>query len=219
MTAAAMASARRISRRRIFAGLVAGSLAPAVTACGLGSGPLARQFTLTPVASFPRGLPPVKWSLAVDEPAAAHQLDTSRIALMSGQFQVEYYAKVEWADAAPAMVQLLLIQSFQNTGRLPVVASSRQTFATDFLLLSNLRKFQVEKDASGTPQAAVVLEATLLRMPRRTPAATTRFEKATPVSSDSTEAVTAAFDASLSDVMRPVVDWTLERGSAAAATG
>ena len=96
---------------------------------------------------------------------------------------------------------------------------SRQTFATDFLLLSNLRKFQIEKDVTSTPQAAVVLEATLLRMPRRTPAATTRFEKATPVSSDSTEAVTAAFDASLSDVMRRVVDWTLERGSAAAATG
>ena len=87
------------------------------------------------------------------------------------------------------------------------------------MLLSNLRKFQIEKDVTSTPQAAVVLEATLLRMPRRTPVATARFEKATPVSSDSTEAVTAAFDASLGDVMRRVVDWTLERGSAAAATG
>jgi len=215
---AAVAGARQISRRHIFVGLVAGSLAPAVTACGLGSGPPAHQFTLAPVSNFPRGLPPVKWSLVVDEPTAANQLDTSRIALMSGQFRVEYYAGVEWTDSAPAMVQLLLIQSFQNTGRLPVVAPSRQTLATDFLLLSNLRKFQVEKDASGTPQATVVFEATLLRMPRRTPIATTRFEKATPVSSDSTEAVTAAFDASLSDVMRRVVDWTLEQGSATAAT-
>jgi cholesterol transport system auxiliary component len=68
--------------------------------------------------------------------------DTSRIALMSGQFRVEYYAGVEWTDSAPAMVQLLLIQSFQNTGRLPVVASSRQTFATDFLLLSNLDRLR-----------------------------------------------------------------------------
>ena len=85
-------------------------------------------------------------------------------------------------------------------------------------LLSNLRKFQVEKDASGTPQATVVLEATLPRMPRRTPVATKRFEKATPVSSDSTEPVKAAFDASLGDVMRRVVDWTLQQGSAAAAT-
>jgi cholesterol transport system auxiliary component len=215
---AATAGARRIGRRRLFVGLVAGSLALAVTACGLGGGPPPRQFTLTPVASFPRGLPPVKWSLVIDEPTAAHQLDTSRIALMSSQFRVEYYAEVEWTDSAPAMVQLLLIQSFQNTGRLPVVASSRQTFATDFLLLSNLRKFQVEKDASGTGQATVMLEATLLRMPRRTAVATARFEKATPVGSDSTEAVTAAFDASLGDVMRRVIDWTLQQGSAVAAT-
>jgi cholesterol transport system auxiliary component len=173
---------------------------------------------LTPVTDFRRGLPAVKWSLVVDEPTAARQIDTSRIALMNGPFRVEYYADVEWTDTAPAMVQLLLMQSFQNTGRLPVVAPTRQTLATDFLLLSNLRKFQVENDASGTPQATVVLEATLLKMPRRLPVATARFEKATPVDSKSTEAVTAAFDASLGEVMQRVVDWTLQQGSAAAAT-
>ena len=125
---------------------------------------------------FPAWTSPVKWSLVVDEPTAPRQIDTSRIALMSGPFRVEYYADVEWTDNAPAMVQLLLIQSFENTGRLPVVAPSRQTLATDFLLLSSLRKFQVEKDAPGSPQATVVLEATLLRMPRRTPIATARFK-------------------------------------------
>jgi cholesterol transport system auxiliary component len=211
------ASARQASRRRILAALIAGSLAPAVTACGLGGAP-PRQFTLTPVTNLPRGLAPLKWSLVVDEPSAARQIDTSRIALMNGPFRVEYYADVEWTDTAPAMVQLLLIQSFQNTGRLPVVAPTRQTLATDFLLLSNLRKFQVENDAAGTPQATIVLEATLLRMPRRTPIATARFEKATTVDSKSSETVTAAFDASLSDVMRRMVDWTLRQGSAAAAT-
>jgi cholesterol transport system auxiliary component len=215
---AAVAGARPTSRRCIVAGLIAGSLAPAVSACRLGGGPPPRQFTLTPVTNFPRGLPQVKWSLVVDEPTAPRQIDTSRIALMNGPFRVDYYADVEWTDNAPAMVQLLLIQSFQNTGRLPVVAPTRQTLTTDFLLLSDLRKFQVEKDASGTPQATVVLETTLLRMPRRTPVATARFERATPVSSDSIEAVTAAFDASLSDVMRRVVEWTLQQGNAASAT-
>jgi ABC-type uncharacterized transport system auxiliary subunit len=43
-----------------------------------------------------------------------------------------------------------------------------------------------------------------------------RFEEATPVNSKSTETVTAAFDSSLGDVMRRVVDWTLQQGSAAA---
>jgi cholesterol transport system auxiliary component len=214
----AMASAPRPSRRHLLAGLIAGSVGQSVTGCGL-IGPPPRQFTLTPVADFPRGLLPVKWSVVVDEPTAARQIDTSRIALMSGPFEVEYYADVEWTDSAPAMVQLLLVQSFQNTGRLPVVAPSRQTLATDFLLLSNLRKFQVENDVSGTPQATVVIEATLLRMPRRTPVATARFEKATRINSKSTETVTAAFDASLGDVMRRVVDWTIQQGSSAAANG
>jgi cholesterol transport system auxiliary component len=68
---------------------------------------------------------------------------------MNGPFQVEYYADVEWTDTAPAMVQLLLIQSFNNSGRLRIVASTRQTLATDFLLLSNLRKFQVKNNAAG----------------------------------------------------------------------
>jgi cholesterol transport system auxiliary component len=213
-----VASGRRASRRRNLAKLIVGSLALVVSACGLGSGPPPRQFTLTPVTNFPPGLPPVKWSLVVDEPTAARQIDTSRIALMNGPFRVEYYADVEWTDTAPAMVQLLLLQSFQNTGRLPVVAPTRQTFATAFLLLSNLRKFQVENDASGTPQATVVLEATLLKMPRRTPVSTVRFEKAIPVDSKSTETLTAAFDASLGDVMLRVVDWTLQQGSAAPAS-
>jgi cholesterol transport system auxiliary component len=213
-----MVSAPRPSRRHLLAGLIAGSVGQSVTGCGL-IGPPPRQFTLTPVTDFPRGLLPVKWSVVVDEPTAARQIDTSRIALMSGPFEVEYYTDVEWTDSAPAMVQLLLVQSFQNTGRLPVVAPSRQTFATDFLLLSNLRKFQVEYDLSGTPQATVVIEATLLRMPRRSPVATARFEKATRINSKSTETVTAAFDASLGDVMRRVVDWTIQQGSSAAATG
>ena len=212
------ASAPRPSRRHLLAGLIAGSVGQSVTGCGL-IGPPPRQFTLTPVADFSRELPPVKWSLVIDEPTAARQIDTSRIALMSGPFQVEYYADVEWTDSAPAMVQLLLVQSFQNTGRLPVVAPTRQTLATDFLLLSNLRKFQVENDASGTPQATVVFEATQLRMPRLPPVATARFEKATPVGSKSIETVTADFDASLGDVMRRVVDWTFQQGSAAVATG
>ena len=203
-----------MNRRRILACMSMVSLVPTICACGLGPPP--RQYTVSAVTSFAPGLQPATWSLVVDEPTAAHQIDTSRIALMNGPFQVEYYADVEWTDNAPAMVQLLLIQSFQNTGRLPVVASTHQTLPTDFLLLSNLPKFQVERDASGVPQATVVLETTLLRMPRRQPVATARFEKTTPVAADSIDAVTTAFNTSLGAVIRQVVDWTLERGSATA---
>jgi cholesterol transport system auxiliary component len=200
----------------MLSSLAAATLAPALSACGLGGGPPPPQFTLSPVTGFPPGQRPVGWSLVVDEPTAPRQIDTSRIAVMNGPFQVKYYADVEWTDTAPSMVQLLLLQSFQNTGRLPVVAPTRQTLATDFLLLSTLRKFQVDRDAAGMPQAEATLETTLLRMPRREPVATARFERATPLPSDSIDAVTAAFNASLGEVMRRVVEWTLREGESAA---
>src|SRR6516165_10538021 len=89
-----MASAPRPSRRHLLAGLMAGSVGQSVTGCGL-IGPPPRQFTLTSVTNFPHAFSPVKWSVVVDEPTAARQIDTSRIALMRGPFQVEYYAAVE----------------------------------------------------------------------------------------------------------------------------
>ena len=65
----------------------------------------------------------------------------------------------------------------------------------------------------------MIIEATLLKMPRRTPVATARFEKATLIDAKSTDTVTAAFDRSLADVMRRVVNWTLQQGNTASATG
>lgn len=115
------------------------------------------------------------------------------------------------------MVQVLLLQGFRNAARLPIAASSRQTLATDFLLLSNLRKFQVEKDASGTSRAVVALETTLLRMPRRAPVASARFAEATPVAVASIDDVTAAFNTSADNAIRQVVAWIIETGSAAGA--
>jgi cholesterol transport system auxiliary component len=92
-----------MNRQQLLACIIIVSV---MSACGLGSGPPPRQYTLMPVTGFRQGLVPATWSLAVDAPTAPHQIDTSRIALMSGPFQVEYYADVEWTDNAPAMVQL-----------------------------------------------------------------------------------------------------------------
>ncbi len=201
-----------MNRRQMLAGMLSTPLVPTIGACAMGPPP--RQYTMAAVSDFAPGLQPAGWSLAVDEPTAAHQIDTSRIALMNGPFQVDYYADVEWTDTAPAMVQLLLIQSFDNSGRLRIVASTHQTLATDFLLLSNLRKFQVENNPAGVSQATVVVETTLLRMPRRKPVATARFEKSMPVAPASIDAVTTAFNTSLAQVIQQVVDWTIEHGNA-----
>ena len=128
---------------------------------------------------------------------------------------MEYYKEAEWADAAPAMIGDLLVQSFRNTGSLPVVGSTRLGLYADVMLISTLTKFQVEPGPENAPQAAVAIEATLLQLPRRNPIANTRFEKTAPIGEIALEHVGAAFNESLGDVMRRIVVWTLQNGTAA----
>ena len=165
-----MATASPVSRRSLGAALL-GTTILGAAGCGINAPP-PRKLVLAPVASFPGGVRRVTWSLVVDEPGAGRQLDTSRIAVMDGAYRMEYYKEAEWADAAPAMIRDLLVQSFRNTGSLPVVGSTRLGLYADVMLISTLTKFQVEPGPGNTPQAAVAIEATLLQLPRRNPIAT-----------------------------------------------
>jgi cholesterol transport system auxiliary component len=208
-----MAAASPVSRRSLGAALL-GTTILAAAGCGINAPP-PRKLVLTPVTSFPEGVGRVTWSLVVDEPGAGRQLDTSRIAVMDGAYRMEYYKEAEWADAAPAMIGDLLVQSFRNTGSLPVVGSTRLGLYADVMLISTLTKFQVEPGPGNAPQAAVAIEATLLQLPRRNPIANTRFEKTAPIGEIALEYVGAAFNESLGDVMRRIVVWTLQNGRAA----
>ena len=135
---------------------------------------------------------------------------------MDGPYRIRYYAEAEWADAAPIMVRNLLVQSFRNTGSLPIVGSSALGLPADLMLVSSLTKFQVEAGSGNTQQAVVSIDATLLQQPRRNPIATARFEKATRIDSPTLEDVGAAFNESLGDVMQRIVLWVLNSGTAGA---
>ena len=76
-----------------------------------------------PDREVPPDLPRVDWQLIIETPVAAAGLNTSRIALQRSPVTLEYYANANWTDVAPLMVQTLLIESFENSGK--IVAVSR----------------------------------------------------------------------------------------------
>ncbi len=211
------AAALPLGRRGLMVAALATAAALAAAGCGINAPP-PRKLVLRPVTSFPQAPRRVSWSLVIDDPGAGRQLDTSRIAVMDGAYRIDYYKEAEWADAAPAMVGDLLVQSFRNSGSLPVVGSTRLGLYADVMLASTLTRFQVEAGPENTPQAVVAIEATLLQLPRRSPIATARFEQATPIGDVRLEAVGAAFNQSLGEVMRRIVDWALNSRAVAAAT-
>jgi len=208
--------------RRTLLGLAA--LLP-LTACSasriLGDGTPPRLFTLTPADEFTAGLPRVDWQLLVETPLASTGIDTARIALGADRNQLTYFADANWVDTAPEMIQLLLIESFENTNRIVAVGREATGLRSDYVLKSDLRDFQAEynggRPGESAPEAHVRLAAKLVRMPRRNIVASDEFEARVKAASPRLVDVIAAFDAALDAAMRRTVEWTLRQGEANAA--
>lgn len=169
-------------------------------------------YTLTPKTTFAEELPKVNWQLVVELPVAAAGLDTARIALQRTPYTLEYYARAAWTDNAPAMVQTLLIESFESTGRILAVGRESIGLRPDFILKTDLREFQAiyyEDEASGAPIIRVRMNAKLVQMPERRIVASNTFEYRAGAASNSFKDIIEAFDTALGSVIKKIVVSTL----------
>jgi cholesterol transport system auxiliary component len=176
-----------------------------------GQGPAPRTFRLTPKNTYPADLPHVNWSLAVAEPTSEPALDTTRIPVVSDGIAVDYVALAGWVDRGPAMVQALLVQSFQGSGRIETVGTDRDRLRAQYLLRSDLRAFQLNRNGSDAV-VRVRLDPTLLRLPRREVVARESFAANVPPEGQGVDPVIAAFDAALGSVLKQTVMWALRTG-------
>src|SRR6185312_17064332 len=132
---------------------IAIALTLALAGCGLpefGSGPPPDLYTLSPKSTFAPELPQVDWQLVVEQPSAAKGIDTDRIAIAPTSLEVKYFPSARWADRAPKMIQTLLLQSFENSKKIVSVGPQSLGLRSDFVLKTELREFQAEKNADGT---------------------------------------------------------------------
>ncbi|HEY0838113.1 MAG TPA: ABC-type transport auxiliary lipoprotein family protein [Azospirillum sp.] len=205
------------------AALLALALAVGVGGCAgaLTSVP-AKLYTLTPGAPADPALPQVGWQLLVETPVAPAGLDTPRIAVARTPTSIDYFADVSWTDRAPNMVQGVLIESFEDSGRIVSVGRDTAALRSDFVLKTDLRDFQAEyasPTAASPDRVRVRLAAKLVAMPRRTIEAGETFEAVVPVQGGGFAPVVAAFDTALRQVMGQMVAWTLRKGAAVRPAG
>jgi len=155
----------------------------------------------------------VKWQLVVEEPLANGGLNTARIALRPNHLEVKYFADARWTERAPKMVQTLLVESFENTGRIVSVGRQVIGLRSDFNLKTELREFQVEE--FGGRKVRVRINAKLVTQPRQTIVASQSFESTREIAGKTMAASIRAWDSALGDVLKQVVMWTLDEGRAA----
>jgi len=207
-----------IGRRAALLGLGAAGVG-ALAGCESvlpGGGPSPRLVRLTPKSTFPDGLPNVDWQLLVETPYASASLNTVRIGLLPEATRFDYYALANWTDRAPLMVQSLIVESFENSGRIVSVGRETVGLKPDFVLKTELREFQTEayRDPSKH-EPRVAFSVKLVEMPNRLIVAATSIERRGQPAPDVLKDIIESWDEALGSALKELVSWTLSAGETA----
>jgi cholesterol transport system auxiliary component len=166
-------------------------------------------YTLTPFA--PGGIPaPGRRHLVVELPTSGGALATDRILIKPVPFQAQYLSDGRWSEPTPALLQSLLVASFQNAGGFRLVGRTGAGLMPDYTLMTEIQSFQAEP-AGPTSEPLVIriaLMMTIIRESDRQIIAARPFTASANVASDDTAAVVAGFDSALQTLLREAVEWT-----------
>ncbi|MFZ0695119.1 MAG: ABC-type transport auxiliary lipoprotein family protein [Alphaproteobacteria bacterium] len=204
-----------LSRRRLLEVLAAAPLV--LSGCSSlvpGQGPPPNLYRLTPKPEIPDALPKVDWQLEVAVPNAPASLDSTRVALLHDPSQFEYYARANWVDRVPLLIQSMLIEFFESSGKILSVGRDSSDVHPDYVLNTELRDFQMEYFPGPLPSAHVGINARLISVRQRSIIASRRFDELAPASADRIDAIVAAFNISLGKALDAIIAWTIENGEA-----
>jgi cholesterol transport system auxiliary component len=159
----------------------------------------------------------VGWQLVVEEPIAAGGLNTQTIALRTTQLDLKYFAGARWTERSTRLVQTLMVESFENSGKIMAVGRQVIGLRSDLNVKSELREFQAEyfDGVDKAPNIRVRLNVKLIRQPRREIVASRTFETLVPSTGTSMRSIVEAFDEAVGKVLKNVVTWTLTEGDVA----
>jgi cholesterol transport system auxiliary component len=160
--------------------------------------------------TFEADLPSLDRSLVIEVPSATPGLNTARIALRPTYTTVDYFGGAAWAEVLPVMVQGVMIDAFENSGRIEVFGPDLVGLRADYALLTEIRDFQAEyEDMRSAPRIRVRIQARLVRLPRRDSIAGTTALRVLPAEGTGIEAIVDTFERALADAARELVAWTL----------
>ncbi|MCD2471315.1 ABC-type transport auxiliary lipoprotein family protein [Jiella sp. MQZ9-1] len=145
--------------------------------------------------------------ILIPEPTAIKTLDNDKIVVKTAPYAIEYLGKSQWSDRLPRMVQLRMLQAFENTGRIGAVGVPGQGLAIDYQLVMEIRRFEI--DASGAPVARVDMSVKALNDRNGSVKRTKIFSVAVPVSGSGNAAYVAALNQAFDQITAQIVTWTL----------
>jgi len=197
---------RLSSRAKVTASVFA--LAFALSGCsGLG-GLLSKSppaaYDLTAASDFPPRSASARGQLVIAEPTTLAAYDSEKIVVRPSPGEAAQLAGAQWQDRLPRLMQARILQSFENASRLRAVGRPVDKIATDFVLTSELRAFEISA-ADGT--AVVEIAAKIVRERTGRIMAARVFRVSVPAASTEGGAAAAALNEAFAKVQREIVLW------------
>ncbi|WP_254428493.1 MULTISPECIES: ABC-type transport auxiliary lipoprotein family protein [Ruegeria] len=170
---------------------------------------------LTPKSTFSSSLPRIQKQVVVQEPTATAAVNTDQIAIQPTPLQVQYLPRARWVDRAPLIVQALLVESYENSGKVAAVGRSTVGLRADYVIVPDLREFQglviAEDDGSSTVRVEVRMNIKIIDEFEDKIIASDSFREYVVAASDKTPDLVRAFDDALGKTMRDAVEWSVRK--------
>ena len=157
----------------------------------------------------------VAWSLVVDDPRTTRVFDSVRVPVKTGPGKIEYFSGAEWADRAPRLFQIALIQTFQDTGRILAVGDVGAVPLNDYTLKTEIRDASLVID-NGTSNVSVTIFARMSDN-RGNVQAVRKFQSVEPTNAKEPDNVMQAYNDAFTKVIAEITAWTFVEGEKAAA--
>ena len=201
--------------RRVFLATVPAVLA--LGACGsiIGPGEPPQIYVLDPGFTPMEG-GAVHWQLSVARPDAAAIYDNQRIAIMRNGI-MDYYANAQWTDETEPLIQRLVVEAFEKSGRIAAVSTEKGGLHADYLLEIEVRNFYSNYASDNGPPNAIVELIARLMTPQRSVVASLDSRHEAAASANTIPAAVQAFNAAALASIGEIVAWAFtEAGTPAA---
>ena len=191
------------------AGALALGLSLALGGCAGGLGSLTTKtpptaYDLDAASDFVRHGRAARGQLVIAEPVALAAYDSEKIVVRPNPGEAAQLGGAQWQDRLPKLMQARILQSFENANRLRAVGRPADKIATDFVLVTEVRAFEISV-ADNT--AVVEIAAKIVRERTGRIMAARVFQVSTPTASHEGAPAVAALNEAFRKMERELVLW------------
>jgi phospholipid/cholesterol/gamma-HCH transport system substrate-binding protein len=161
-------------------------------------------YDLTIPTDFASPKTPLKEQLVMPTPTAILLLNTQRF-LLEPNKELPGFVNAQWADSIPAMMQIKLIQSFENYDIAHAPLRSTDTPGANPQLLVDIRSFQINTDTELT--AEIGFSARILNKDGQV-VASRLFQQRKKLDKPDPASAVAAFNDAFGSIATDLITWT-----------